>query len=37
MGLQVLKKSKFFCLAMALLMMLGMFVTAGASVYASET
>ncbi|RTK76580.1 hypothetical protein DRJ71_17645, partial [Enterococcus faecalis] len=36
MELQVTKKAKFFCLAMALLMTLGIFISAGASVYASE-
>lgn len=36
MELQVSRKSKFFCLVMALLTALGMFVSAGASVYASE-
>ncbi|OTP41345.1 hypothetical protein A5797_002568 [Enterococcus faecalis] len=30
------KKSKFFCLAMSLLMILSLFASAGTSVYASE-
>lgn len=37
MKLQVSRKSNFFCLVMALLMALGIFVGAGTSVYASET
>lgn len=36
MEVQISRKSKFFCLAMALLMALGMFISAGTSVYASE-
>lgn len=36
MELQVTKKAKFFCLAMALLMTLGIFISAGTSVYASD-
>ncbi|MBO1126606.1 hypothetical protein FQS96_14285 [Enterococcus faecalis] len=36
MELQVSRKSKFFCLAMALLIALGMFISAGTSVYAAE-
>jgi hypothetical protein len=37
MELQVSRNSKFFCLVMALLMSLGMFISAGTSVNASET
>ena len=36
MELQVTKKAKFFCLAMALLMTLGIFISVGTSVYASD-
>lgn len=36
MELQVTKKAKFFCLVMALLMALGIFISAGTSVYASD-
>lgn len=36
MEVQISRKSKFFCLAMALLMAVGMFISAGTSVYASE-
>lgn len=36
MELQVTRKARFFCLAMALLMALGIFISAGTSVYASD-
>ena len=37
MELQVSRKSKFFCLFMSLLMVFGMFISMGTSVYASES
>ncbi len=36
MGLKVLKESKFFCLGMALLMILGIFISTGSTIYADE-
>lgn len=36
MGISINKQSKFVCLAMALIMALGIFLSAGTSVYASE-
>ena len=36
MELKVLKESKFFCLGMTLLMILGIFISTGSAIYADE-